>query len=155
MKVIEVSEFGGPDVLKLIELPDPPVGPGQALVEVAVVSTLFIDTQIRAGAATAWFPTRPPFVPGVGFGGTVAAVGPGVDPGWVGRQVVADTGAEAGGYAERAVVEVAGLVPIPDGLGLPAAAALLHDGRTALRLADTAELLPGRRVLVTAAAGGL
>jgi NADPH2:quinone reductase len=76
-----------------------------------------------------------------------------VDPGWVGRRVVART--EGGGYAERAVVPAEGLVPVPDGLGLLEAAALLHDGPTALGLVEGAGMRPGEWALVLAAGGGM
>jgi NADPH:quinone reductase-like Zn-dependent oxidoreductase len=55
-------------------------------------------------------------VPGRGVAGQVSSVGAGVDPNWVGRRVVADT-AEGGGYLERAVVAVDGLIAVPEGLG--------------------------------------
>jgi NADPH:quinone reductase len=60
-----------------------------------------------------------------------------------------------GGYAEQALVSAAALVPVPDGLGLPAAAALLHDGATALGLAESTGIRPGEWVLVVGAGGGL
>jgi len=77
-----------------------------------------------------------------------------VDSSWVGRRVVTDTG-DGGGYAERAVAPAEGLIPVPDGLGLLEAAALLHDGRTALGIAEQAQVQPGEWVLVVAAGGGL
>lgn len=92
MRVIEVTRFGGPEVLALTEVPDPSPGPGEAVVEVAYANVLWIDTAIRAGRAGAWFPDRPPYRPGSGVAGTVATVGAGVDPAWVGRRVVTRTG---------------------------------------------------------------
>jgi len=136
------------------EAPDPVAGPGQVVVDVSVAPVLFVDTQIRRGWGGEWFTVKPPYVPGVGVAGQVLSVGEGVDPGWAGRQVVTDTG-ERGGYAERAVAPAEGLIPVPDGLGLPEAAALLHDGRTALGLAEMARIRPGEWVLVTATGGGL
>ena len=93
-------------------------------------------------------------VPGRGVAGQVSSVGAGVDPDWVGRRVVADT-AEGGGYLERAVVAVDGLIAVPEGLGMAEAAALLHDGRTAVSLIDQARLRAGEWVLVIGAGGGL
>ena len=95
---------------------------------------------------------KPPYVPGTGVAGWVASIGEGVDPGWIGRRVVTDTG--DGGYAEQVVVPVESLIPVPDGLGLPEAAAL-HDGRAALGLLRTTGVTAGEWVLVTAAGGGL
>ena len=95
-----------------------------------------------------------PMVPGNGVGGAVAAVGAGVDPALVGRRVVTSTGG-AGGYAEKVAVDAASLVPVPDGLALDVAVALLADGRTATMLVDAAGVRGGDRVLVEAAAGGV
>lgn len=152
MKALQVNRFGGPEVLVPGELPDPVAAAGQVVVAVSVAPVLFLDTQIRRGLATEWFPVRPPYVPGVGVAGRVRSVGEGVDPGWVGRRVVADVD---GGCAELAVVGAAGLVAVPDEVSLPVAAALLHDGRTALGLADAVGFRAGEWVLVTSAAGGL
>jgi NADPH2:quinone reductase len=152
MRVVQAARFGGPEVLGVLESPDPAAGRGEAVIDVAFVPTLFLDTQIRRGAARNWFPVTPPYVPGVGVAGTVRSVGADVDPAWIGRRVIADV---TDAYAEQAVAPLAGLVTVPDELGLADAAALLTDGRTALRLADAASIKPGERVLVTAAAGGL
>ncbi|MEO6086622.1 MAG: zinc-binding dehydrogenase [Umezawaea sp.] len=152
MRIIRVAEFGGPEVLVPQEAQAPIAGPGEAVVDVAVAPVLFLDAQMRSGTGAEYFPLRPPYVPGVGVAGRVASVGDGVDQAWVGRRVVADV---AGGYVEQALVGVDGLVEVPDDLGLVEAAALLHDGRTAMGLVDDAAIQPGDRVLVTAAAGGL
>jgi NADPH2:quinone reductase len=153
MRVAEVERFGDPEVLVTKQVPDPVAGRGEVVVEVSAVDTLFVETQIRRGWGREFFLVQPPYVPGGGVAGQVISVGPGVDPGWVGRRVLAVTG-EGGGYAELALTSVAGLVPVPDGLGLPEAAALLHDGTTALGLADGTGIRAGEWALVTAAAGG-
>jgi len=154
MQIVQTMQFGGPEVLVMSEAPDPVAGPGQVIVDVSVAPVLTLDTQIRSGWGSEWFPVKPPYIPGAGVAGEVISVGEGVAPDWVGRRVVADTG-EGGGYAERAVAPVEGLIPVSDGLGLPDAAALLHDGRTALGLFEEARVHPGERVLITAASGGL
>lgn len=154
--VIEATSFGGPEVLEVVERPDPVPGPGEVVVDVDYAPVLFVETLIRSGAGQDWFPMRPPYVPGAGVAGRVARAGAGVDPSWVGRAVIADSSVDGeGGYAERVATVADGLIPVPDGLGLDLAAALLHDGRTAYQLADLVAIKPGERVLVTAAAGGL
>ena len=90
-------------------------------------------------------------MPGGGGAGIVLAVGDGVEPGWVGRHVLARG---SGGYAARMVTGVDQIVPVPDGVSSADAAALLHDGATALGLLRTAAVAPGDWVLVAAAAGG-
>jgi NADPH:quinone reductase len=153
MRVVQATKFGGPEVLVPSEAPEPVAGPGHVVVEVSVAPVLFLDTQIRSGSARAWFPVTPPYVPGRGVAGVVGSVGAGVDPDWVGCRVIAD--AADGGYLERAVVAVEGLIAVPEGLGMAEAAALLHDGRTAVSLIDQAHLRAGERVLVLGAGGGL
>lgn len=156
MRAVWLTEFGGPEVLVARDTPDPVPGPGQALIEVAYANITFIETQFRAtgsgpyGGAAA----IPPLIPGNGVGGVVGAVGDGVDPGPVGTRVVSSTGG-SGGYASRVAVDAADVFPVPDGVELDAATALLADGRTATMLVRTAEPKPGERVLVEAAAGGV
>lgn len=154
MRVIEVSEFGGPGVLLLSEAAEPDAGLGQVVVDVSVAPVLFLDTQIRSGSARDWFSTTLPYVPGAGVAGAVSSVGAGVDPDWVGRLTLAGT-TEGGGYLERALVAVDDLIAVPDGLGIAEAAALLHDGRTAVSLIDQADLRAEEWVLVLGAGGGL
>ena len=157
MLVTEVTRFGGPEVLTAREVPDPAAGPGQVVVRTAAADVLLVDTMIRAGRGVDFFPIRPPYVPGNGVAGQVNAVGDGTDPAWIGRPVVAHTGGAggSGGYAEQAVVSATDLIAVPPGLGLPEAAALLHDGATAFGLLETTAAKPGEWVLVTAAAGGM
>jgi NADPH2:quinone reductase len=78
-----------------------------------------------------------------------------VDPAWIGRRVVTHTVTRRGANAERAVAAVDALIPIPDSLGIPEAAALLDDGSTALGLIEFAGVRAGEWVLVEAAAGGV
>jgi NADPH2:quinone reductase len=151
---IEVVRFGTPDVLELRELPNPAPGPGQVVVTAAACDVLFVDTMIRSGRGTDYFPIRPPYVPGNGVGGSVTALGDGVDPSWVGQLVVAQTGG-SGGYAELAAIDLDGCAPVPDGVDLLDATAVLHDGTTALRILEMTAPEPGEWALVLGAAGGM
>jgi NADPH:quinone reductase-like Zn-dependent oxidoreductase len=153
MNVVEVTVFGGPEVLAVKRAPDPVAGPGQVVIGVSVVDVMSIDAQLRAGWGKEWYPLRPPFVPGTGVAGRVLSVGGGVDPAWTGRRVAALL--PSGGYAERAVAELDTLVAVPDGVGPREAGALIQVGPAALSLIDAAELKPGDRVLVTGAGGAL
>jgi NADPH2:quinone reductase len=157
MRVVQVVRFGGPEVLVPAEAADPVAAPGEVVVEVSAADVLFLDAQLRRGAWSDHLPVEPPYVPGNGVAGRVIFVGEGVDPGWVGRRVVAHTGQGGGrgGYAERAVVALDALVEVPDELDLCDAAALLHDGQTALGLVDAAAVLRDEWVLVVGAGGGL
>lgn len=163
MRVVHVTRFGEPEVLVASEAPDLVAGPGQAIVGVSVADVMFLDTQLRGGWGKEYFSMKPPYVPGNGVAGRVASVGERVDRDWIGRHVITRTGARGdnglsvaptGGYAGQAVVTVEELIRVPDGLGSREAAALVHDGPTALQLAEAARIEPGNRVLVAAAAGG-
>ncbi|WP_432828964.1 zinc-binding dehydrogenase [Dactylosporangium sp. CA-092794] len=155
MRAIEVARFGGPEVLVPVEVPEPEPGPGGVLVAVEVADTLWLETAVRSGRGGPVFPVSLPYRPGVGVAGTVSTVGSGVDPQWIGRRVVAPTGHAGGGYATRAAAPAGALVPIPDAVESLDAAAVLHDGVTALALSEVVPVAPGDRVLITAAAGGL
>ena len=156
-QVVQVTRFGPPEVLVATTVPDLVPGPGEVIIAVSVADVLLLDAAIRSGRAAAWFPITPPYVPGNGVAGQVSAVGEGVDPGWAGRAVIARTGGGggSGGYAEQARVQAGQLVAVPDGVSLPEAAAILHDGATALGLAAGTGIRSGERVLILGAAGGL
>lgn len=154
MRVAVVTRFGGPEVLATEDRLDPEPGPGELVIGVAAADVLWVETMIRRGLGGDYFDLTPPCVPGNGVAGRVRAVGDGVDPAWVGREVVAHTG-ERGGYAEQVAVPLRAVHPVPAGLGLPGAAALLADGPTALRLAENTRISRGDRVLVVGASGGL
>lgn len=150
MRAIRVDEFGGPSVLRPVEVPAPVPGPGEVVVEVEVAGVLFLDTLIRRGASPA-FGVTPPYVPGRGAAGGVLAVGPGVSSSWVGRRVLVDG---PNTYAAEVAAPVSALVEVPSGLDLADAMALLHDGGTALALIGAVGVRPGETVLVLPAAGG-
>ncbi|OKI07323.1 NADPH:quinone reductase [Streptomyces sp. CB02923] len=153
MRAVTMEEFGGPEVLRLKDVEDPVAGPGQVLVEVKCASITFVETQMRTGNGPFGKPQLPR-VPGNGVGGRVIAAGPDTDPALVGTTVVTTTGGE-GGYAELALARAEDVVPVPPGLDLAEATALLADGRTALMLFRQAAVQPGEQVLVEAAGGGV
>jgi NADPH:quinone reductase len=153
MRAVLLSEFGPPEVLRPAELPEPVPGDGEVLIDVAFANITFVETQFRA-TGFGPFKGELPVIPGNGVGGVVAAAGRGADPAWVGRRVVTSTGG-TGGYAERVAVNADVLFPVPDGLALDDAVALLADGRTAAMLVESAAIRPGERALVEAAAGGV
>ncbi|WP_433340301.1 zinc-binding dehydrogenase [Streptomyces sp. CA-253872] len=151
MRAIQVASFGGPEVLTPVEMPEPVPGPGQLVVGMVAADVIFLDTLLRSGWGRELFPRTLPYVPGSGGAGEVLAVGAGVDPGWRGRRVVVRGD---GTYAEQAVVREEDVLPVPDGLSTTAAAALVHDGVTALGFHRVGAPGPGEWVLVTSAAGG-
>jgi NADPH2:quinone reductase len=154
MQVALVTRFGEPEVLEPTEVPDPIAAAGEVVIDVAAADVLWVEAMIRRGHGGEYFRVTPPYVPGNGVAGVVRAVGDGVDAGWLDRRVAAHTG-ERGGYAEQTVVAASELSAVPDGLDLRDAAALLHDGPTALALFEGLEIDRGDRVLVVGASGGL
>jgi NADPH:quinone reductase len=144
MRAVVLREFGPPERLALAEVPDPVPGPGQVLIDVRISNITFVETQVRAGRAPnpAMAP-RLPAILGNGVGGLID-----------GQQVVSTTGG-SGGYAERAVADASWPIPVPAGLDLADAVAVLADGRTALALTRAADVRAGETVLVEAAAGGV
>src|SRR3954471_1632802 len=134
MRAVQVKSFGGPEVLRVEELPDPVPAAGDLLVRSEAVDTLNIETWIRAGLASEWFATRPPYIPGGGGAGSVISVGPGVDESWIGRRVVVGTPQQEGAYAALAIARIESALPLPDSVVAAEAAAVLHDGATAFGL---------------------
>ncbi|MFJ9669023.1 zinc-binding dehydrogenase [Streptomyces sp. NPDC101219] len=151
MRAVQVTSFGAPEMLVAVDLPDPVPGPGQVVVGMAAADIIFLDTLLRSGWGQDFFPRTPPYVPGGGGAGRVVAVGTGVDQAWVGRRVAVRTGT---GYAEQVLADEEEIMPVPDGLALREAAALVHDGVTALNLHRLGAPQEGEWVLVSAAAGG-
>lgn len=152
MKAMQFSEVGGPEVLRLVEVPDPVPGAGQVLVRVESAGVNFSDTARRGGR---WFPepTPVPFILGSEVAGTVIALGEGVTTPSVGTQLFGLTSA---GYAELALLDAASAVPVPKTLGTDEAAGLLLVGLTAsVIIQGAARVEPGETVFVPAASGGL
>ena len=156
MRAIRATRFGTPDVLELTELPDPEPAAGEIRVAASVANVHWMDTAIRAGRGPAVFPVQPPYVPGSGVGGTVDAVGAGVDPGWLGERVVArPAGGYGGGYADVLIATPETAYRVPRDLDLSSALAVMDDGSTALALLEATPVGPGDRVLVAPGVGGL
>ncbi|MCC8246370.1 medium chain dehydrogenase/reductase family protein [Saccharothrix luteola] len=141
-----------PEGFRLRRRERPTPGPGQALVRVEASGVSFAEKQMRKGK---YFDQPPfPFVPGYDLVGTVASVGAGVDPGLVGGRFAALT--KTGGWTSHAVVDAADLVPVPAGVDVAEAAALVVNGVTAWQLAHGfAEVRAGQTVLVLGANGGV
>lgn len=147
MKAVQVSRFGGPEVLELVEVDAPQAGPGQVVVDVDAAGVNFADT--HATDDTYLRPQKLPFVPGAEVVGT--AHGGAHD----GRRVVALLGG-GGGYAEHSIAPETVTFPVPDEISDGAALALVLQGTTAWHLLRTSiRLEPGESVVVHAAAGGV
>jgi NADPH2:quinone reductase len=150
MRAIRIHEVGGPEAMRLEDVPDPSPGPGHALVRIAAAGVNFIDVYFRTGL----YPAPLPFGPGLEAAGTVTAIGDGVTGLAVGDRV-AYTG-HPGSYAELNAVPAERLVVLPDGLSFRDGAAAMLQGTTAHYLAlATFALQRGDTCLIHAAAGGV
>ncbi len=152
MKAVVVHEYGGPEVLKFEDYPDPVPGPGEVLVRVAAASVNPIDYKRRAGLTKDFYPMKFPGLIGVDMAGTVVKIGPGVEGFSVGDQVFAMADNT---YAELCVVKAAVLAKVPKGLDLIQAAALPLVTTTGNQLLSATEIKAGQTVLVVGAIGNV
>jgi NADPH2:quinone reductase len=142
MQAIQISRYGGPEVLTTVELPDPQPGPDQIMVDVAAAGVNYADTHLADGSYLS--SPQLPFVPGSEVIGRTGD----------GRRVMGLSG--SGGYAEKALLPAALAVDVPDAIGDGEALALLVQGLSAWHLLRTsARLVAGESIVVNAAAGGV
>ncbi|MFZ3264381.1 MAG: NADP-dependent oxidoreductase [Terriglobales bacterium] len=152
MKAVVVHQYGGPEVLKFEDYPDPVPGPGEVLVRVAATSLNPIDYKRRAGLTKDFYPIQFPGLIGVDIAGTVVKIGPEVEGFSVGDQVFAMADNT---YAELCVVKAAVLAKVPKGLDLIQAAALPLVTTTVNQLLSATGIKAGQMVLVIGAAGNV
>ncbi|HEY2537046.1 MAG TPA: zinc-binding dehydrogenase [Solirubrobacteraceae bacterium] len=151
MRAIQMSEFGGPEVLKLVELPIPEPGDDEVLIEVARAGLNFADTHTRTNSYVR--KATLPLVPGGEVAGTIVRAPAGSERA-VGERVVALTG--TGGYAQYATAPAAHVFPVPKGVDEGTALALILQGTTAWHLYRTSgRVAAGESVVVHSAAGGV
>jgi NADPH2:quinone reductase len=150
MKAIRIHEAGGPEVLRLDEVPVPEPGPGEALVKIDAAGLNFVDIYERRG----WYRLDLPLTLGKEAAGTVVSIGSGTQGVRPGDRVA--FAMATGTYAEYAAVPAWKLAPIPDRIETKTAAAVMLQGMTAQYLArSTYPLGPGKTALVHAASGGV
>ena len=153
MRAIRVEEFGGPEVMRLGEVPDPQPGPGQVLLTVKAAGVNPVDTYIRAALQGYGAPL--PYTPGTDAAGTIAALGSGVSGVRVGDRVYT-AGTLTGSYAELALCDASQVHRLPERATFAQGAALGIPFATAYRaLFQRAALEPGETVLVHGASGGV
>jgi NADPH2:quinone reductase len=142
MKAIQITEFGGPEVMQLVDLPDPIAGRDQVLINVSAIGLNFADTvQIRNQYVTQ---QKLPLIPGLEVVGTTSE----------GKRVLASI--SEGAYAQKVVAHKSAAMEIPEGVSDEAALAMLVQGTTAWHILKTfGHLVPGESVVVHAGAGGV
>lgn len=149
-------QHGGPDMLRLAEVPDPVAGPNEVVVDIHAASVNAADTKRRAGGGRYTIQAFP-YILGRDFSGVVSAVGAGVRGLAVGDAVFGVTQVDReGAYAEKIAIDAAIVARKPDGLSHADAAALALTGLTALwSLEETAQLKRGETILIQGGAGGV
>lgn len=152
MKAIQFTEYGGPQVLHTVELDRPMPKGQQVLIEIHAIGVNYADTARREGQYVV--PTKLPFIPGAEIAGVVVEAGEAVTNVKPGDRVV--TLIESGGYAEYALADSRGLIPLQDNMDFEQAAALPLQGLSAYHILKTmGRLEKDETVLVHAAAGGV
>jgi len=159
MRALRYDRFGPPEVLHVVDLPEPVPNAGEVKVRVHAASLNPLDWKIRAGHLR-WLPVfrRPPRTPGCDFAGEIVGVGAGARSHYVGERVFGSLlpFGRAGALAEYLVAGVDRLATMPDDLGFDQAAALPIAAGTALQaVVDEGRLGAGQRILITGAAGGV
>ncbi len=151
MHAIEISETGGPEVLRYVDVPEPAPGPGEVLIKAEAIGVNYIDTYFRSGQ----YPRELPFILGQETSGTVVATGDGVD-GFSTGDRVGTAAAMSGGYAEFATAPAALTAKVPDGVTSEVAASVMLKGLTAHYLLKSVyPVQSGDTILVHAGAGGV
>ncbi|HEY6333590.1 MAG TPA: NADP-dependent oxidoreductase [Blastocatellia bacterium] len=153
MKAVVIHEYGGPEVLKYEDYPDPTLEQGEVLIRVAAAGVNPIDILLRSGKIKDWQPVTFPGILGRDLSGTVEKLGPGVSDFSIGDQVLAWTYHT---YAELCAVKAEVLARVPKGMDLEDGAALPLVTMTGSQLIlKGADLKPGQTVLVSGAAGSV
>ena len=160
MRAVGLHRFGGPEVLEVVDIPEPSPGPGEVRIRVHAATVNPTDTGLRAGLVAARFEGRPgPYVPGMDAAGVVESIGPDTDTSLsVGDPVMAVVfpyGPRGGAYADLIVVPVESVVLVPRHADLRAASTVLMNALTARLALDDLALPRGGTVAVTGAAGAL
>ena len=152
MRAAVCRAHGPPESVTVDDLPVPDLGPGQVRVRIDAAAVNFPDVLIVANEYQISVP--PPFIPGSEFAGTVAEVADGADGVAVGDRVAGTT--MVGAFAEEVTVAADAVWPVPDGVGMPHAAAFGVAHRTAWHvLRSVAEVQPGEELIVLSAGGGV
>jgi NADPH:quinone reductase len=156
MRAVGVTEFGGPDALHIVELPDPQAGPGEVRIRVRAAAVNPTDTGLRSGRRPTDLP--PPYVPGMDVAGVLEDIGADVTTDLrIGDHVMAIVVPHGshGGYSESIVVPAESVAAVPAGASDAEAATLPMNGLTTRQALDLLDLQPGQTLAVSGAAGAV
>lgn len=158
MKAVGITEYGGPSVVSVVEVPEPHTSKGEVRIRVRAAGINPVDVMLRTGLLKDYYAQyEPPFIPGMDVAGVIDEVGEDVG-GWaVDQEVIAlvDNAGNYGGQAEYVVVPAASVAPKPEGASFAEAASFLMSALTAHVALDTLNLKPGQTLGVTGGAGAV
>ncbi len=159
MRAVGFNRFGGPEVLEVVDLPEPQPGPGEVRIRVAAATVNPTDIGFRSGRQAQQLPAgvQPPYIPGMELAGIIDAAGPGTNwaPGDRVMAIVNPRRPGGGAQAELVVVPSGSVARVPEGSTLEEAATLPMNGLTVRRALDLLALQPGQFLGVTGAAGAV
>jgi NADPH:quinone reductase-like Zn-dependent oxidoreductase len=156
MKAAIIEHYGGPEVLKTVDVPRPVPKPDEVLIRVLAASINPVDWKIRKGNLKMMLSKKFPKILGIEFSGVVEDTGENVHDFTKGQRVFAGKGYEGGGYAEYAVAEASKTIVIPDSISHEEASTMAVAGMTALQgLRNKGKIKPGMDVIVNGASGGV
>ena len=155
MRAVRQHRFGGPEELRLEEIPDPHPTGHEVRIRVESAGVHLLDAMIRQGAGGPRVAPQLPMTPGREVAGVIDEVGAQAGNELGGRRVVADLALASGGYAELALARAGSVHLLPDALDADAAVAMVGTGRTTMAILELAAPTAADVVLVTAAAGGI
>jgi len=158
MYAIGLTQYGGPEVLKTVELPTPSPSEGEVRIKVKAAGINPVDVMVREGLLDGMFKDlEKPYVPGMDVSGVIDEVGAGVDERLIGKEVVGvvNNAGNYGAYSEYICLPQESVIEKPAGKSFPEAASFLMNGLTARNALDALDLPQGSTILVTGAAGAV
>lgn len=158
MYAIGLKEYGGPEVMEVVDMPTPEPKPDEVRIKTHHAGINPVDIMVRDGLLADWYKDMErPFVPGMDVSGVIDAIGADVDPKWLNQAVVAvvDNAGNYGAYSEYVCVPVASIAKKPANTSFAEAAAFLMNTLTAQNALDVLNLPKGSALLVTGAAGAV
>jgi len=156
MKAAIIEQYGGPEVIKITEVPKPAPREGEVLIKVYAASVNPVDWKIRKGNLKMMLNKKFPKILGIEVSGTVEEMGPNTTGYAIGQRVFAGMSYEGKGYAQYTIAEIGRVIAIPDSISFEEASTMAVAGMTAIQgLRNKGRIKPGMDVIINGASGGV
>jgi len=156
MKAAIIEQYGGPEVIKITEVPKPAPREGEVLIKVYAASVNPVDWKIRKGNLKMMLNKKFPKILGIEVSGTVEEMGPNTTGYAIGQRVFAGMSYEGEGYAQYTIAEIGRVIAIPDSISFEEASTMAVAGMTAIQgLRNKGRIKPGMDVIINGASGGV